>query len=163
MLKKLIIALFVIIATYQYLYHIPGINTSSIQEQTPSTHFQSDNIVHKTQRTLPANNPLHDAFANQRSGIQVQGEGSVIRLLKDDLSGSRHQRFILRLKSGQTVLVAHNIDLAPKINRLKKGDTVAFYGQYEWNTKGGIIHWTHHDPGKRHIDGWLKHNGRTYQ
>jgi Protein of unknown function (DUF3465) len=61
------------------------------------------------------------------------------------------------------VLVAHNIDLAPKINRLRTRDTVEFYGEYEWNSKGGVIHWTHHDPGGQHIDGWLKHDSKTYQ
>ena len=35
--------------------------------------------------------------------------------LPDDNKGTRHQRFILKLSSGQTLLVAHNIDLADKI------------------------------------------------
>jgi hypothetical protein len=86
-----------------------------------------------------------------------------VRILPDDNDGSRHQRFILELDSGQALLIAHNIDLAPRINDLDKGDTVAFYGEYEWNSKGGVIHWTHNDPNYRHIDGWLKHRGRTYQ
>jgi molybdopterin converting factor small subunit len=163
MIKKLLIALIAIMAVYQYLYHIPGLDTSPIQRQSPSIHSSSDRIAKETQKTVAAKDTLRDAFINQHRGVQVEGEGSVIRLLQDDLSGRRHQRFILRLASGQTVLVAHNIDLAPRINGLKKGDTVTFYGQYEWNAKGGIIHWTHHDPGKRHISGWLKHNGRTYQ
>jgi len=50
----------------------------------------------------------------QTSNVQVEGEGVVTRLLADDLSGSTHQRFIVRLKSGQTVLIAHNIDIAPR-------------------------------------------------
>jgi hypothetical protein len=84
-------------------------------------------------------------------------------MLADDNDGSRHQRFILEVAGGRTLLIAHNIDLAPRIAGLRAGDTVEFYGEYEWNDKGGVIHWTHHDPNGRHVDGWLKHRGRTYQ
>jgi len=98
-----------------------------------------------------------------QSGQQVQGSGTVTRVLSDDNDGSRHQRFILRIASGRTLLVAHNIDLAPRVASLKTGDTVAFYGEYEWNDKGGVIHWTHRDPQGRHVAGWLEHNGRRYQ
>lgn len=103
------------------------------------------------------------AFRNHNSGIEVEGEGSVIRLLDDDLNGPRHQRFILRLASGQTLLMMHNIDLAPRINSLKSGDSVRFKGEYVWNAKGGVVHWTHHDPQGRHVAGWIQHNGKSYQ
>jgi hypothetical protein len=102
------------------------------------------------------------AFKNRTSNVQVEGQGVVSRLLADDIAGSRHQRFIVRLTSGQTVLIAHNIDIAPRVG-LQEGDSVRFYGEYVWNEKGGMVHWTHHDPAGRHVAGWLKHNGRTYQ
>jgi len=101
--------------------------------------------------------------ATWQSGQQVQGRGTVTRILSDDNDGSRHQRFILRIASGRTLLMAHNIDLAPRVASLRTGDTVAFYGEYEWNDKGGVIHWTHRDPQGRHVAGWLEHNGRRYQ
>jgi hypothetical protein len=104
-----------------------------------------------------------NAFEGGKSDIQVEGKGIVIKVLSDDNDGSRHQRFLLRLDSGQTLLVAHNIDLAPRVSSLSEGDGVAFYGVYEWNSKGGVIHWTHHDPNDRHVPGWLQHNGETYQ
>ena len=106
---------------------------------------------------------LQFAYENRQSNLQVQGKGIVVKILPDDLDGSRHQRFILKTGIGQTLLVAHNIDLAPRINEIKEGDVVEFFGEYEWNSKGGVIHWTHHDPARNHIDGWLKHNGRVYQ
>jgi len=103
------------------------------------------------------------AFKNRTSNVQVEGEGVVTRILADDLSGSRHQRFIVRLKSDQTVLIAHNIDIAPRVAGLQEGDSVRFYGEYVWNEKGGTVHWTHHDPKGRHVAGWVKHEGQTYQ
>ncbi len=106
---------------------------------------------------------LTTAFENQQSNVQVQGSGQVSRVLPDDNDGSRHQRFLVRLASGQTLLIAHNIDLANRVDSLRAGDSVEFYGEYEWNAKGGVIHWTHRDPARRHADGWIKHNGRTYQ
>ncbi len=105
---------------------------------------------------------LEQAFEQRRSGVVVEAEGTVERLLADDREGSRHQRFILRLDSGQTVLVSHNIDLAPRAP-LAAGDRVGFRGQYEWNERGGVIHWTHHDPGGRRPGGWLRHAGETYR
>lgn len=110
-----------------------------------------------------ASDAIQSAFNARRSGVQVQGEGVVSTVLADDNDGSRHQRFILKLRSGQTLLVAHNIDLAPRIASLRSGDTVLFNGVYEWNAKGGVIHWTHHDPAGRHQAGWLRHAGQTYQ
>ncbi|MDX2497910.1 MAG: DUF3465 domain-containing protein [Desulfobacterales bacterium] len=106
---------------------------------------------------------LQQAYNNRQSDLQVQGGGVVIKILPDDLEGSRHQRFVLRLNSGQTLIVAHNIDLAPRISGLNRGDKVEFYGEYEWNAKGGVIHWTHRDPGGRHAGGWLRHEGKTYE
>ena len=106
---------------------------------------------------------LQQAIENRQSDIQVRGSGTVTRLLPDDNEGSRHQKFILRLASGDTVLIAHNIDLAPRIDQLKRGDRVEFHGEYEWNQRGGVVHWTHHDPAGRHVGGWLKHQGKTYQ
>jgi len=106
---------------------------------------------------------LSSAFNERLSGVQAEGKGTVIKILSDDNEGSRHQRFILKLQSGQTLLVAHNIDLAPRLSNLREGDAVSFNGEYEWNSKGGVIHWTHHDPNGYHEAGWLKHNGQTYQ
>ncbi len=84
-------------------------------------------------------------------------------MLADDNEGARHQRFIVRLDSGQTLLVAHNIDIAPRVEGLAAGDVVAFRGVYEWNAEGGTVHWTHRDPGGVHAAGWLRYDGRLYE
>lgn len=144
-MKKLLIVAVLGFALYGFYESHPGY-VAAFQEQSA----QSDELLEK-------------AYQNRQSNIQVGGSGVVVRVLPDDLHGGRHQRFILELSSGQTVLVSHNIDLAPRVNALRKGDTIEFFGEYEWNSKGGVIHWTHHDPVGRHIGGWLKHHGSTYQ
>lgn len=106
---------------------------------------------------------LAELYEAERSNIQVQGEGTVRIVLSDDLDGSRHQRFIVELASGQTLLLAHNIDLAPRIETLSADDYIEFSGEYEWNEKGGVIHWTHYDPEGIHEDGWILHNNTLYQ
>jgi hypothetical protein len=107
--------------------------------------------------------PIAAAYAAQRSEVEVTGTGRVTRVLGDDSLGDRHQRFILELPSGHTVLIAHNIDLAPRVEPLSVGDAVEFHGIYDWNDKGGVVHWTHHDPQGQHEPGWLKHHGKTYE
>lgn len=142
-MKKIVVPLLVIglFAAYEYLEQSGAVSSSgSGAEQS----LQTDD-------------------SNWRSGSQVRGSGTVDRVLSDDNDGSRHQRFILRLSSGRSVLVAHNIDLAPRIKSISAGDNVSFYGQFESNDRGGVIHWTHKDPQGRHKHGWLEHRGQKYQ
>lgn len=101
-------------------------------------------------------------YAENRSDVFVEVRGVVDRVLADDNEGSRHQRFILELGSGHTVLVAHNIDLAPRVP-MGRGDRLELRGEYEWNERGGVLHWTHRDPKGRHEGGWIKFAGRTYR
>ena len=102
------------------------------------------------------------AFEAQESDVWVTTEGQVERTLKDDLEGSRHQRFIVRLDNGHSILIAHNIDLAPRVP-LATGDRVRVRGEYEWNNKGGVVHWTHHDPRGRRDGGWIEHADQRYE
>jgi hypothetical protein len=106
---------------------------------------------------------LAAAFKDCIHDLQVHGRGVVVRLLSDDADGDRHQRFIIRLESEQTLLVAHNIDVAPRVAGLKGGDSISFSGVYEWSAEGGTIHWTHRDPEGLHAPGWLRHDARIYQ
>lgn len=131
-----------------------------LNEPNPIEPVSSERI---DKQIVATSDPIADAFENRRTNFQVESSGVVTRVLADDNEGDRHQRFILRLASGQTLLVAHNIDLAPRISALNEGDTVDFFGEYEWNDQGGVMHWTHRDPRERHVAGWLRHKGRVYQ
>jgi hypothetical protein len=92
----------------------------------------------------------------------IESSARVVALLADDLEGDRHQRFLLKLEDGSTVLVAHNLDLAPHVP-VEKGDTVELRGEYVWNEKGGVVHWTHHDPRRPGGGGWIRVRGKTYR
>jgi hypothetical protein len=152
-MKKLIYILVFVVAYAAYQqFLVPELPTSSAQPRSS-----------QTSNAQPSNSQTSTRSEQWRSGQQVKGSGRVVRILADDNDGSRHQRFILELSSGQTLLVAHNIDLAPRISSIRTGDTVTFHGQFEANTKGGVVHWTHHDPQGRHVAGWLEHRGQRYQ
>lgn len=143
--KKLLIIVVLGFALYGFYGRNPGFIQSFTAQSTAS-----DQLLEK-------------AYEKRQSNFQVQGSGVVLKILPDDLHGSRHQQFILRLSSGQTLLISHNIDIAHRVDALRESDTVEFLGEYEWNSKGGVVHWTHHDPANRHNNGWLKHKGFTYQ
>ncbi len=163
------------------MFQHPGTNSESIRQpqgRNTSTRLHFALIVIALIRTasgcaVPSmkqndgavndNNEIDRAYHARTSNVQVNGEGLVERVLDDDLAGSKHQRFIVRLASGPTVLILHNIDIAQRVTDLQTGDSISFYGEYVWNAQGGMVHWTHHDPEGRHVAGWLKHKGRTYQ
>ncbi|MES1191382.1 MAG: DUF3465 domain-containing protein [Steroidobacter sp.] len=154
-MSRLIAVLIIGIIGYYSFHHVsPHRFTSSDDEVRGSTELSG----HDDHPDVIAR-----AFSQHQSHIQVQGSGVVERILPDDTQGSQHQRFVVRLASGQTVLIAHNTDLASRVASLAEGDRIQFCGEYEWNAKGGVIHWTHHDPNGHHQSGWIRHNGITYQ
>lgn len=126
----------------------------------------------RTPAGAPSNGPIvvreeedviATAFHAHARDRAVTSRGIVTRLLSDDREGDRHQRFLLRTFGGTTVLIAHNLELAPRVDPLAEGDTVAFRGEYVWNAKGGVVHWTHDDPDGRHAPGWIEAGGRRFQ
>lgn len=155
MQKKLFSAIAIIIfaAIYNWVGPFLTPTASSHPSNTTNTTGSIDNSAQR----------ITQAFAARESDLQIQGSGIVSKVLPDDNHGSRHQRFILKLDNGHSLLIAHNIDLAPRVPDLQPGERVEFFGEYEWNEKGGVVHWTHHDPKKRHVDGWLGYRGQRYQ
>ena len=97
--------------------------------------------------------------------VWTECSGTVVRVLADDTRPPRHERFIVRVDGGdgRTLLVAHNIDLAPRVP-VHAGDAVEMRGEYEWNPEGGVLHETHHATSARGAPGgWVRMNGTTYQ
>ncbi|MEZ5975695.1 MAG: DUF3465 domain-containing protein [Planctomycetota bacterium] len=108
---------------------------------------------------------VRQQFKAQRSSVWVKTQGKVVHILPDDNYEPRHQNFLLELAPDLTVKVSHNIDDAPYLTGLKKGDTLKLQGRYEYNEKGGVIHFTHKAdrPTKEKPGGWIEYKGKKYQ
>ena len=139
---------------------------AACKQSAPESLVVSDVITRDTIESNLAevnNSALIDAFKHKKSDIFIEGAGVVKKLLADDNKGSRHQKFLVTVSPEQTLLFAHNIDLAPRINAIQVGDSVQFRGEYVYNPKGGVMHWTHHDPQGGNKVGWIKHAGKVYE
>lgn len=99
---------------------------------------------------------------NTHARFWLETQGQVIKLLKDDTKGSPHQKFLIKLAPDITLLVAHNTALAKRAP-IQTGDQVKIRARYEWNNRGGVLHWTHHDPKGKQKGGWIYTNGKYYK
>jgi hypothetical protein len=77
---------------------------------------------------------------------------------------SPHQGFLVRLDSGCAVVVRveANTDFTGAMP-IARGSRVTVKGEYEYDPRGGVIHWTHRDPRGRHQDGYVEVAGRYYR
>ena len=94
--------------------------------------------------------------------VEIIFSARVKKLLPDDTKGLPHQRFLLEIENGTTVLVAHDTKYAPKVP-IQPGDVVTIKGEYIWNRKGGVIRWTHRSDTPRHEGGYIEFDGQKYQ
>ncbi len=105
---------------------------------------------------------MSNRFGKADTGTWIEIRGVVVKLLSNDNDGSRHQRFILDIGNRETLLIAHNIDLAERVP-VGLGDRVRVRGMYEWNDLGGLVHWTHHDPLGIEEGGFVRYRRRDYR
>lgn len=92
----------------------------------------------------------------------VESVGQVVMLIVPEASSSGCQKFVIKLATGDLVLVNHNIEKAPPVEDLKLGDTVAFAGEYTTGLNGDEVTKTYADPTGAGQAGWIRHNGRVY-
>ncbi len=167
-------ALVVLAAVYWYRAH-PG-----VPEPSEGREILSETLAPRTANKRPASQPntlprqpepqkghqsltdFSDVIAERKTEEWMTVSARVIKILPDDNIGSRHQRFLVEGREGNTILVAHNIDLAKSIP-IERRDVLEIRGRYEWNVKGGVLHWTHNDPSGRLEGGWILHRGVKYR
>lgn len=109
----------------------------------------------------PDNTEFEKAYKAHSKKVELSVQGTVAKILADDTKGSQHQKFIIKINN-RHVLVANNLDIGRKVP-VKVGDEVTIKGEYIWNEKGGVLHWTHRDPHKEHPDGFIYHKGKLYK
>ncbi len=151
------VAVLLIAAVYQYFGGNLGGNDQQGGKRPPAQ-AQSSNLPAQSKVISRIRAAKDDT--NSKFWTTVQGE--VIKSLKDDTKGSQHQKFLVKVANDITLLVAHNIDLAPRAP-VSKGDLVTMRGEYAWNNRGGVIHWTHHDPRGKKEGGWIEVAGKRYE
>jgi hypothetical protein len=106
---------------------------------------------------------LARAYDRGQSEFFIRFAATVKASLPTDYDGIRHQKFIVELKTGQTLLIAHNIDLSSPVRRLRVGERIIIHGEYIWNDEGGLIHRTHDDTDGTLPDGWIRYKGKRYR
>jgi hypothetical protein len=139
--------------------------SSSIYSYKESTTSSSTTSPSKGDSVLTPIAKIKTYAKNQTSKVTVTIKGTVTKILSDDNSGARHQRFIIKLSNSQTLMISHNIDIAPRVNGLKVSRQIIVHGEYVWNEQGGLVHWTHHDPDGdgSHENGWIIYENKKYQ
>jgi hypothetical protein len=112
------------------------------------------------------NAEIYAAWQQHRSPVEVSANGTIVKVLgiRGGRSG-RHEGFLVHLSGNEahdlTIRVEDNVDLTGPIP-LHAGDAVELRGEYIFDPRGGILHYTHRDPRGRHPSGYVRVNGRMY-
>jgi hypothetical protein len=106
--------------------------------------------------------PLEHALHDRHSGFMSEVSGTVVRMVVDDKSDPRAQKFFIRLENGQTVMVIHDQEAAGRIP-LAVSDPVTVRGEFSWSETGGTLQFTHRDRSRERRHGFVEHKGKRYQ
>ena len=110
----------------------------------------------------PSQQGILEAQAEQLRKVEVELTAQVCRMLPTDEKGLRHQKFLIRLTNGTTVLVANDLTMGQMVP-CHPGDILDLKGEYIWTKRGGVLHWTHHSDTNEHPGGWIRLGSQTYQ
>lgn len=72
-----------------------------------------------------------------------------------------HEQFGVATEAGPLEII-DNVALAPNVP-VHTGDRIDVRGELVRDRgEAPIVHWTHHDPGHRHVDGFIRLQGKVY-
>lgn len=146
-----------LLAVYQQ-FQQPGHRGEQPREPTAVSTAATGQVQDEAQRAVAR---IRQARNDPNAKFWTTVQGKVVKLLADDRDGDQHQRFLVEIAPDITLLVAHNIDLAQRAP-VEQNASVTLSGEYVWNNRGGVMHWTHHNPrgGK---GGWIEVGGKRYE
>jgi len=155
--KKVQIAVLVpnILVFLSSILVLPGF--SQANQNAPNVYIQKAQLV-----PLLDDSAVLTAQAQHAIQVEVNVTAKVKKILREDTQGLPHQRFLIELSNGSTVLIAHDLKMAPAVP-ISPGDIVSIRGEYIWNKLGGLIHWTHHSDTPKHENGWIDFMNVRYQ
>lgn len=175
--KHLVVRILVLIAAAvggKYGYDVftdvpeasPTVETGSVESKRPEKRQERIPDAPAVERQRPAAKASVESaakaprkrciFASFRDGDWVTGWGTVKKVLPDDTVPPCHQRLLLVDPTGETLLIAHNIDRWPRLAGLQIGDIVEFKGEFKDTERGYLVHWTHPDPAGRRPGGYIR-------
>ncbi len=112
-------------------------------------------------RETPDDQALHSDIANNVSGAEVTFDAM---LLTDPVQSGAHERFEVRVPTGEMLEVDHNTNLAQAVP-VHKGDGVIVHGQLyiDPGPRYGV-HCTHaHTSSGCPNPGWIEYNNNYYE
>ena len=122
-----------------------------------------EGLSDQRQPTLPAGQVELGRAMDARRGVRhlIATNLVVTQVLPDDVHGRRHQKWVVALADQRRVQVVYNSEFGPRVP-VVVGQIQSVAGEYIWNSKGGLLHWTHYDPRGRRPDGYVEVNGQMY-
>jgi len=76
-------------------------------------------------------------------------------------SHATHEAFDVQSSAGR-IEVVDNVSIAPRCP-VQAGDRIEICGEMVHDPgRLPVVHWTHHDPGNRHMSGFIRLRGRVY-
>jgi len=99
------------------------------------------------------------AYRDHRAFLWLTLAAHAVEVLPDSFGRYQHQRFLIRCRTGQQVLIVNDVTVGQRVP-VKPGDPVAVRGEYIWNRQGGLIHFTHSSAGGE--QGWILQGDHVY-